>query len=240
MLRGNEGVQVGGTAAGLQKSVRGGSGQGIERPGRSVGEGQANSQGSSHPVHRLDTQLSGEVTASLEPHRRPGRMNEDSSEFPREPHVLSILPIRAHIDKVKSLKRSDVYIGRGCKERLLMPSFWANRYKVARYGRTRCLALHKREIEEDLQYERRIHELTGRGCCATVARTSHVTGTISSSSISGFTPTLTTEGSQTGRLLQLNSTHSQRPGTSAPTARSQSWTRRLPVHHKVGVGTTVR
>ena len=42
-----------------------------------------------------------------------------------------------------------------------MPSFWANRYKVARYGRTRCLALHKREIEEDPQYERRIHELTG-------------------------------------------------------------------------------
>ena len=43
-----------------------------------------------------------------------------------------------------------------------MPSFWANRYKVARYGRTRCLALQQREIEEDPQYERRIHELTGK------------------------------------------------------------------------------
>ena len=113
-------------------------------------------------MHRLDTQLSGEVTASLESHHRSGQMNEDSSEFPREPHALSILPIRAHVDEVKPLKRSDVYIGRGCKERLLMPSFWANRYKVARYGRTRCLALHKREIEEDPQYERRIHELTGK------------------------------------------------------------------------------
>ena len=43
-----------------------------------------------------------------------------------------------------------------------MPSFWANRYKVARYGRSRCLALHKQEIEEDPQYERRIHDLTGK------------------------------------------------------------------------------
>ena len=157
---GSEGVQVGGTADDLQKSVRGGSRRGLERPGRSVGEGQVNSQGCSRPVHHLDTQLSGEVTSSLEQHRRPGRMKEVSSEFSREPHTLSILPIRAHVDEVKSLKRCDVYIGRGCKERLLMPSFWANSYKVACYGRTRCLALHKREIEEDPQYERRIHELT--------------------------------------------------------------------------------
>ena len=41
-----------------------------------------------------------------------------------------------------------MYTGRGGK------------HKVARYGRTRCLALHKREIEEDPQCERRIHELT--------------------------------------------------------------------------------
>ena len=27
-------------------------------------------------------------------HRRLGRMNEDSSEFPRVPHALSILPVR--------------------------------------------------------------------------------------------------------------------------------------------------
>ena len=43
-----------------------------------------------------------------------------------------------------------------------MSSFWANRYKVARHGRSRCLALHKQEIEEDPQCERRIHDLTGK------------------------------------------------------------------------------
>ena len=37
---------------------------------------------------------SGEDTSSLVTHRRPGRMNDDSSEFPREPHALSILPVR--------------------------------------------------------------------------------------------------------------------------------------------------
>ena len=154
---GSEGVQVGRTAGDLQKSDRVGSRRGLERPWRSVGKGQVNLQGCSHPVHHLDSQLSGEVTSSLVQHRRPG-----SSEFSSGPHTLSILPIRAHVDEVKSLKKGDVYIGRGCKERLLMPSFWANRYKVARYGRSRCLALHKQEIEEDPQYERRIHELTGK------------------------------------------------------------------------------
>ena len=80
----------------------------------------------------------------------------------------------------------------------------------------------------------------GRGCCVTVARTNHVTGIISSSSITESTPLRTTEGSQTGRLLRLSSTHLPRPGTSAPTARSQSLTLRLPVPHRVGVGTTSR
>ena len=159
---GSEGVQVGWTADVLQKSGRGGSSRGLERPWKSVGEGQFNSQGCFHPVQHLDMQLGGEVTSSLEQHRLPGRRNEDSSDISRELQTLSILPIRAHVDEVKSLKKGDVYIGRGSKERLLMPSFWANRYKVARHGRTRCLALHKQEIEEDPQYERRIHELTGK------------------------------------------------------------------------------
>ena len=56
-----------------------------------------------------------------------------------------------------------------------------------------------------------------RGCCATVTRTSHVTGTMSSSFISGFSPTVTTEWTQTGHQLQVNSTHSRRQETSAPT-----------------------
>ena len=42
----------------------------------------------------LSEHSSGEDTSSLETHRCPGRMNDDSSEFPREPHALSILPVR--------------------------------------------------------------------------------------------------------------------------------------------------
>ena len=46
------------------------------------------------PSSFLFEHSSGEDTSSLETHRRPGRMNDDSSEFPREPHALSILPVR--------------------------------------------------------------------------------------------------------------------------------------------------
>ena len=61
---------------------------------RCVGGAQENSQVSYHPVRCFSEHSSGEDTSSLETHRRPGRMNEDSSEFPHEPHALSILPIR--------------------------------------------------------------------------------------------------------------------------------------------------
>ena len=91
VLGGSEGVQVGWTAAHLQKSGRGGSRLGPERSLKSIGEGQFNSQGCLHPVQHLDIQLGGEVT--LDSHHRSGQMNEDSSELPREPHALTILPI---------------------------------------------------------------------------------------------------------------------------------------------------
>ena len=52
---GSEGVQVGLTADGLQKSGRGGSRRGLERPWKCVGEGQDNSQGCSHPMHHLNS-----------------------------------------------------------------------------------------------------------------------------------------------------------------------------------------
>ena len=76
-------------------------------------------------------------------------MDENSSELPREPHALHILTVRTHLDEVQLLNRGDVYVVRGCKERSLKPSFWANRYKVARHGRKRCLALYKQEVQDD-------------------------------------------------------------------------------------------
>ena len=212
-LGGIEGDQVGWTADHLQKSGRGGSRRGLERPWKSVGGGL-------HSVQQLGIQQS----------------NEDSSDI----HTVCILPIRAHLDEVKSLKKGDVYIGRGCKERLLMPSFWANRYKVARYGRLRCLALHKQEIEEDPQYERRIHELTGKRlfCHCHKNQSCHGDNLIQlyHRVYTAAYDRMVTDRAPTS--AELNALAEAR--NECTDSEDQSLTRRLPVHHKVGVGTTVR
>ena len=57
VLGGSEGIQLGRTADDLQKSDRGGSRWGLERPWRSVGEGQVNSLGSEKTVTVLRDEL---------------------------------------------------------------------------------------------------------------------------------------------------------------------------------------
>ena len=47
-----------------------------------------------------------------------------------------VVPSRAWVDEVKTFKKGDVYVGRGSKQRGLLPSFWANRYKVSKFGET--------------------------------------------------------------------------------------------------------
>ena len=73
-----------------------------------------------------------------------------------------VFPSRAWVDEVKTFKKGDVYIGRGSKQRGLLPSFWANRYKVSKFGRDRAIELHATEVQEDPQYRLRIHELSGK------------------------------------------------------------------------------
>ena len=38
----------------------------------------------------------------------------------------------------------------------------ANRYKVSKFGRDRAVELHRKEVQEDPQYGRRVHELSGK------------------------------------------------------------------------------
>ena len=76
--------------------------------------------------------------------------------------VPLVVPSRAWVDEVKTLKKGDVYVGRGSRQRGLLPSFWANRYKVSKFGRDRAVELHATEVQEDPQYRLRIHELSGK------------------------------------------------------------------------------
>ena len=48
-----------------------------------------------------------------------------------------VVPSRAWVDEVNTLKKGDVYVGRGSKQRGLLPSFWANRNKGSKFGRER-------------------------------------------------------------------------------------------------------
>ena len=53
-------------------------------------------------------------------------------------------------------------MSRGSKQRGLLTSFWANRYKVSKFGRDRAVELHRSEFLEDPQYGERVHELSGK------------------------------------------------------------------------------
>ena len=89
-------------------------------------------------------------------------VDKTRSKFPVGGEVPMVVPTRAWVDEVKMLKQGDIYVGRGSKQRGLLPSFWANRYKVSKFGRDRAVELHRKEIQEDPQYGRRVHELSGK------------------------------------------------------------------------------
>ena len=62
-----------------------------------------------------------------------------------------VVPFWAWVGEVKTLKKGDVYVGRGSKQRGLLPSFWVNRNKVSKFGRDRAVELHRAEVYEDPQ-----------------------------------------------------------------------------------------
>ena len=73
-----------------------------------------------------------------------------------------IVPSRAWVDEVKTLKQGDVHVGRRTKQRGQLPSFWANRYKASKFGRDTPVQLHRAEVQEDPRYGLKVHELSGK------------------------------------------------------------------------------
>ena len=61
-----------------------------------------------------------------------------------------IIPVRGFFDDVRKFMVGDLYIGRGCKQRALPRSAFANPYKVSTYGRTRAVARFREHLESDL------------------------------------------------------------------------------------------
>ena len=90
------------------------------------------------------------------------RVVHTSEEHEACERLPMVVPSRAWVDEVKTFKKGDVYIGRGSKQRGLLPSFWANRNKVSKFRRDRAVELHATEVQEDPQYRLRIHELSGK------------------------------------------------------------------------------
>ena len=54
-----------------------------------------------------------------------------------------VVPTRAHLDGVRRLMRGDFYIGRGCKQRNLQRSPFANPYKVSVLGAEAAVSLQR-------------------------------------------------------------------------------------------------
>ena len=114
---------------------------------------------SEDPVHGISQRCNaGDLDRSF-----PEEVVLQSSE---QPEVVQEVPIvvlsLAWIDEVKTLKQGDIHVGKRSKQRLLLPSFCANRYKVSEFGRDRTVVLHRAEVREDPQSRRRVHELSGK------------------------------------------------------------------------------
>ena len=147
--------------------------------------------------------------------------------------VPMVVPSRACADEVMTLKQGDLYIGRGSKQRNLLPSFWANRYNVHKFGRRRAVELHKAEVNGDPQYGRRIHDLSGiRGSCVIASSTRMVTAGTSKTCSEGFTLARSTQPVPIGHRCPASSTSLPRHVKNGRTAKSQVSRTRWPMLHK--------
>ena len=73
----------------------------------------------------------------------------------------SILPVRGHLDAIKCLMKGDLYIGRGCRQRGLSCSQFANPYKVAKFGRSRAIELFSTFLQDNAQLRSALWTLSG-------------------------------------------------------------------------------
>ena len=73
-----------------------------------------------------------------------------------------VVPTRTHLDEVRRLMRGDLYIGRGCKQRNLQRSPFANPYKVSVYGREAAVDLFAEHLGRDTTLSDSVWKLSGR------------------------------------------------------------------------------
>ena len=76
--------------------------------------------------------------------------------------VPIIAPIRGCVEDVRRLKRGDVYVGRGSRERGLEKGIFCNPYTVRQYGRDRCIDLFGEHLAGNRGLQDRLLELSGR------------------------------------------------------------------------------
>ena len=112
------------------------------------------------PETRFTGFLSEEDPDRRVPEKKIGVQSSEQPEVMQE--VPMVVPSRAWVDEVKTLKQGDIHVGRGSKQRGLLPSFWANRYKVSKFGRDRAIELHRAEVQENPRYGLKVHELFGK------------------------------------------------------------------------------
>ena len=74
---------------------------------------------------------------------------------------VPMVPSRAWVDEVKTLKQGDIDVGRGSKQRGLLPSFWTNRYKVSKFGRDQA-GMEDSAQKQDVQNKNVERRLLGK------------------------------------------------------------------------------
>ena len=75
--------------------------------------------------------------------------------------VLSSSAGRLREDPVKRFMKGDCYIGRGCRQRSLGCSLFANTLKVAKHGRDRAIELFAKHLDDDASLRSSIWTLSG-------------------------------------------------------------------------------
>ena len=107
-----------------------------------------------------------------------------------------IVPARGCLENVKQLMAGDIYMGRGCRQRGLDGSVWANACKVSQYGRAAAVQQFGEKLRREKSMRERLWTLSGtRLICR-----SRVTGTKFSREYQNQFPTAFDHDSERGEL----------------------------------------
>ena len=73
-----------------------------------------------------------------------------------------VLPIHGHLDAVRRLLKGDFYVRRGCRQRGLRRSLYANDYKVSEFGRQTAIERFAEKLSRDSELQENLHTLSGK------------------------------------------------------------------------------